>query len=223
MGRLRRPRGPASVAFESTERVDEHLFAIPVHPGVQFAEAQRLLVQEHDDHRRPFVRDARERGARGQLAENTVHVSRHSPLLPGDVEVTAPLSRRWMLHSTDPSRRSIMSAIDVVGQYGAAMAAGDMEALAATFHPDAVWHQPGANQVSGDHVGPDAISSAAPGSLHAAERRHVRTRDPNRRPRAAASSRPRCASAPSARGTRISTSTGSTCSGSPTAGSPRSG
>lgn len=50
-----------------------------------------------------------------------------------------------------------MSAIDVVGQYGAAMAAGDMEALAATFHPDAVWHQPGANQVSGDHVGPDAI------------------------------------------------------------------
>lgn len=50
-----------------------------------------------------------------------------------------------------------MSAIDVVGQYGAAMAAGDMDALAATFHPDAVWHQPGANQVSGDHVGPDAI------------------------------------------------------------------
>ncbi|KJL21350.1 SnoaL-like domain protein [Microbacterium oxydans] len=50
-----------------------------------------------------------------------------------------------------------MSAIDVVGQYGAAMAAGDMEALSATFHPDAVWHQPGANQLSGDHVGPDAI------------------------------------------------------------------
>lgn len=50
-----------------------------------------------------------------------------------------------------------MSAIDVVGQYGAAMAAGDTEALAATFHPDAVWHQPGANQLSGDHVGPDAI------------------------------------------------------------------
>lgn len=50
-----------------------------------------------------------------------------------------------------------MSAIDVVGQYGAALAAGDMGALAATFHPDAVWHQPGANQASGDHVGPDAI------------------------------------------------------------------
>lgn len=50
-----------------------------------------------------------------------------------------------------------MSAIDIVGQYGAAMAAGDMQALAATFHADAVWHQPGANRVSGDHVGPEAI------------------------------------------------------------------
>lgn len=37
------------------------------------------------------------------------------------------------------------------------MAAGDMEALAATFHADAVWHQPGANPLSGDHVGPEAI------------------------------------------------------------------
>ncbi|MFJ4173179.1 nuclear transport factor 2 family protein [Microbacterium sp. NPDC089696] len=50
-----------------------------------------------------------------------------------------------------------MSAIDVVGRYGAAMAAGDMEALAATFDEDAVWHQPGANVVSGDHRGPAAI------------------------------------------------------------------
>lgn len=50
-----------------------------------------------------------------------------------------------------------MSAIDVVGQYGAAAAAGDMAALAATLTADAVWHQPGANQLSGDHVGPDAI------------------------------------------------------------------
>ncbi|WP_447912029.1 nuclear transport factor 2 family protein [Microbacterium phyllosphaerae] len=50
-----------------------------------------------------------------------------------------------------------MSAIDIVGQYGAAMAAGDMQALAATFATDAVWHQPGGSQVSGDKVGPDAI------------------------------------------------------------------
>ena len=50
-----------------------------------------------------------------------------------------------------------MSAIEIVGQYGAAMARGDMVALAATFHPDAVWHQPGSNPLSGDHVGPEAI------------------------------------------------------------------
>lgn len=50
-----------------------------------------------------------------------------------------------------------MSAIDVVGQYGAALAAGDMAALAATFRADAVWHQPGRNQASGDHIGPERI------------------------------------------------------------------
>lgn len=50
-----------------------------------------------------------------------------------------------------------MSAIDIVGQYGAAMAAGDMQALAATFATDAVWHQPGSSEVSGDKIGPDAI------------------------------------------------------------------
>lgn len=50
-----------------------------------------------------------------------------------------------------------MSAIDVVGRYGAAVAAGDMVALAATLTEGAVWHQPGANRLSGDHVGPDAI------------------------------------------------------------------
>ena len=50
-----------------------------------------------------------------------------------------------------------MSAIDVVGRYGAAIAAGDMAALADTLTKDAVWHQPGANSLSGDHVGVDAI------------------------------------------------------------------
>lgn len=50
-----------------------------------------------------------------------------------------------------------MSAIDVVGRYGAAAAAGDMAALAATLTDDVVWHQPGAYQLSGDHVGPEAV------------------------------------------------------------------
>lgn len=50
-----------------------------------------------------------------------------------------------------------MSAMDVVGRYGAAAAAGDMVALAATLTDDVVWHQPGANQLSGDHQGPAAV------------------------------------------------------------------
>lgn len=50
-----------------------------------------------------------------------------------------------------------MTPTDVVAQYGAAVAAGDMAALAATLHERAVWHQPGRNPLSGDHVGPQAI------------------------------------------------------------------
>ena len=50
-----------------------------------------------------------------------------------------------------------MAPADVVGQYGAAVAAGDMSALAATLTADAVWHQPGKNRLSGDHIGPEAI------------------------------------------------------------------
>jgi len=50
-----------------------------------------------------------------------------------------------------------MTAMDAVGRYGAAIAAGDMVALAAVFTEDAVWHQPGSNRLSGDVVGPDAI------------------------------------------------------------------
>lgn len=50
-----------------------------------------------------------------------------------------------------------MSAAETVGRYGAAAATGDMVALAATLSSDAVWHQPGRNPLSGDHIGPDAI------------------------------------------------------------------
>ncbi len=50
-----------------------------------------------------------------------------------------------------------MSSTDVIARYGAAAASGDMTALAATLRDDAVWHQPGSNQLSGDHIGPDAI------------------------------------------------------------------
>ncbi|WP_423190886.1 nuclear transport factor 2 family protein [Agromyces ramosus] len=45
----------------------------------------------------------------------------------------------------------------MIARYGAVAAAGDIAELAATLHGDAVWHQPGRNQLSGDHAGPDAI------------------------------------------------------------------
>lgn len=50
-----------------------------------------------------------------------------------------------------------MSAAEAVARYGAAASAGDMVALAATLAEGAVWHQPGSNVLSGDHVGPAAI------------------------------------------------------------------
>lgn len=50
-----------------------------------------------------------------------------------------------------------MSAIETVGRYGNAAATGDMATLATTLSPSVVWHQPGSNPLSGDHVGPDAV------------------------------------------------------------------
>ena len=50
-----------------------------------------------------------------------------------------------------------MSASDTVGRDGAAASTGDMTGLAATLSPDVVWHQPGDNPLSGDHVGPEAV------------------------------------------------------------------
>lgn len=50
-----------------------------------------------------------------------------------------------------------MSAIDVVGAYGAALGAGDMAALAGTLADSIVWHQPGTHQLAGDHSGPEAV------------------------------------------------------------------
>lgn len=50
-----------------------------------------------------------------------------------------------------------MSALEAIERYGAAVAVGDMDAVASVFTSDAVWHQPGENPLSGDHVGPIAI------------------------------------------------------------------
>lgn len=49
------------------------------------------------------------------------------------------------------------ASLAAVGRYGAALAAGDMTGLAAALHHSVVWHQPGANPLSGVHEGPDAV------------------------------------------------------------------
>ncbi|MGW5575166.1 nuclear transport factor 2 family protein [Nocardia thailandica] len=50
-----------------------------------------------------------------------------------------------------------MSVIDVFDKYGKALADGDMSTVAATFDDAIVWHQPGANPLSGEHHGPDEV------------------------------------------------------------------
>lgn len=49
------------------------------------------------------------------------------------------------------------SPLAAVSAYDAALAAGDMAALAAALHPQVVWHQPGTHPYAGDHTGPEAV------------------------------------------------------------------
>jgi len=50
-----------------------------------------------------------------------------------------------------------MTAPIAFTRYSEALAAGDMAALAASLHPDVVWHQPGSHSLAGDHAGPDRV------------------------------------------------------------------
>jgi hypothetical protein len=50
-----------------------------------------------------------------------------------------------------------MTAPTAFTRYSDALAAGDMAGLAASLHPDVVWHQPGSHTLAGDHVGPDQV------------------------------------------------------------------
>ncbi|MGO4612708.1 nuclear transport factor 2 family protein [Nocardia sp. 2YAB30] len=47
--------------------------------------------------------------------------------------------------------------IDIARTYFQAVRTGDMATLADLLAHDIVWHQPGANQFSGDHKGRDAV------------------------------------------------------------------
>ena len=70
--------------------------------------------------------------------------------------------------------------VAVVRRLYAAVAAGDLAAVAECFDEDAVWHLPGTNPLSGTHRGWSGDPGRPPGQAGAAQRRHV--------PRAAARS-----------------------------------
>jgi ketosteroid isomerase-like protein len=57
----------------------------------------------------------------------------------------------------------------VAQQYYAAMSSGDVPAGTALFADDIRWHQPGANQFSGDHDGAASVGAMLGGMMAASE------------------------------------------------------
>lgn len=57
--------------------------------------------------------------------------------------------------------------IDIARTYFQAVQTGDMAALGELLDADIVWHQPGANQFSGDHKGQGAVFQMLGGMMQA--------------------------------------------------------
>lgn len=57
----------------------------------------------------------------------------------------------------------------VAGTYFDALAQGDVPGAMALFAPDVVWHQPGANRFSGDHVGGAGVGQLLGGMMEASQ------------------------------------------------------
>lgn len=55
----------------------------------------------------------------------------------------------------------------VAAAYFEALGSGDVPTAMALMSPQVVWHQPGANQFSGDHVGIDGVGSLLGGMMEA--------------------------------------------------------
>ncbi len=53
--------------------------------------------------------------------------------------------------------------------YFSALGSGDVAAAMSLLSPDIVWHQPGANQFSGDHHGLDGVGALLGGMMTASE------------------------------------------------------
>ena len=57
----------------------------------------------------------------------------------------------------------------VAAKYFDALAQGEVPTAMALLAPDVVWHQPGANQFSGDHVGGDGVGKLLGGMMEASQ------------------------------------------------------
>lgn len=57
----------------------------------------------------------------------------------------------------------------VAARYFDALAEGDVPGAMALLAPEVVWHQPGANQFSGDHVGAAAVGQLLGGMMEASQ------------------------------------------------------
>ena len=57
----------------------------------------------------------------------------------------------------------------VAASYFESLSKGDVPGALALFDPQVVWHQPGANRFSGDHVGVDGVGALLGGMMEASE------------------------------------------------------
>lgn len=57
----------------------------------------------------------------------------------------------------------------VAAAYFDALGRGDVPTAMALVSPDVVWHQPGANRFSGDHVGLDAVGTLLAGMMEVSQ------------------------------------------------------
>jgi ketosteroid isomerase-like protein len=57
----------------------------------------------------------------------------------------------------------------VATTYFEALESGDFATVAAQFADDIMWHQPGSNQFSGTHRGPDAVGAMIGGMMQVSE------------------------------------------------------
>lgn len=57
----------------------------------------------------------------------------------------------------------------VAATYFDSLASGDIPSAMSLLSPDVVWHQPGANQFSGDHAGVDGVGALLGGMMGASE------------------------------------------------------